>query len=266
GHVTRDLTPEGSTVGGTVTFSTLTARALGRSPAVITSAELDFDLSRALSGIPVEIIPSAATTTFENIYTPHGRIQMLHSVAGPIGKETVPETWRNPQILHLGPLIQEVDPNIIRQVSSELVGLTPQGWHRSRNSNGQVQFVHWSAVQEVLPLATAVIVSYEDILDEETWSIYRNTSKLLVITNGAAGCEVFFKGERRHFPPPQVKEIDPTGVGDIFAAAFFIHLWETGGDPWEAARFATMIAAPSVTRRGLNGIPTLEEINIARQG
>jgi sugar/nucleoside kinase (ribokinase family) len=53
--------------------------------------------------------------------------------------------------------------------------------------------------------------------------------------------------------------VDATGAGDIFAAAFFVRLNQTR-DPWEAARFATCLAAQSVTRVGLNGIPTREEI------
>jgi sugar/nucleoside kinase (ribokinase family) len=53
--------------------------------------------------------------------------------------------------------------------------------------------------------------------------------------------------------------VDATGAGDIFAAAFFIRLFKTR-DPWEAARFATLIASRSVTRIGLNGIPTQSEI------
>jgi sugar/nucleoside kinase (ribokinase family) len=56
-----------------------------------------------------------------------------------------------------------------------------------------------------------------------------------------------------------VEEVDATGAGDIFAAAFFIRLFNTR-DPWEAARFATALAAYSVTRVGLNGIPTKNEI------
>ncbi len=54
-------------------------------------------------------------------------------------------------------------------------------------------------------------------------------------------------------------ELDSTGAGDIFAAAFFTRLYLTR-DPWESARFANQIAAASVTRRGLEGIPTPEEI------
>ncbi len=34
----------------------------------------------------------------------------------------------------------------------------------------------------------------------------------------------------------------------------------TTRDPWEAARFATLLAANSVTRTGLNSIPTPDEI------
>jgi sugar/nucleoside kinase (ribokinase family) len=53
--------------------------------------------------------------------------------------------------------------------------------------------------------------------------------------------------------------VDATGAGDIFAAAFFARLHQTR-DPWEAARFATNLASHSVTRVGLSGIPTREEV------
>ncbi|HAX70479.1 MAG TPA: hypothetical protein DCY14_12775, partial [Anaerolineae bacterium] len=52
---------------------------------------------------------------------------------------------------------------------------------------------------------------------------------------------------------------DATGAGDIFAAAFFARCVRTR-DPWEAARFATQLASYSVTRVGLQGIPTPKEI------
>jgi sugar/nucleoside kinase (ribokinase family) len=58
--------------------------------------------------------------------------------------------------------------------------------------------------------------------------------------------------------PPQ-PEIDPTGAGDIFAAVFFLRLKETG-DAWEAARTATVLASSSITRPGLDGVPSREEI------
>jgi sugar/nucleoside kinase (ribokinase family) len=70
---------------------------------------------------------------------------------------------------------------------------------------------------------------------------------------------VYWNGDIRRIRAPHVEELDATGAGDIFAAAFFTRLYLTR-DPWESARFANQIAAMSVTRRGLEGIPTPEEI------
>jgi sugar/nucleoside kinase (ribokinase family) len=64
----------------------------------------------------------------------------------------------------------------------------------------------------------------------------------------------------RRFNAPQVKEVDSTGAGDVFAAAFFARLYNTR-DPWEAARFANQMAAISITRAGLAGIPTPAEVH-----
>ena len=67
----------------------------------------------------------------------------------------------------------------------------------------------------------------------------------------------------RQFSAPPQREVDPTGAGDIFAAAFFINLYETD-DPWASARFANQVAALSVTRRGLASVPTREEMGYCR--
>jgi len=259
GHVTRDLTPHGKLVGGTAAYSALTAKALGLRAAVVTSAEPDYDLSRVLKGIPFALKPAQHTTTFENRSTPSGRQQFLHAVAAPLGSGLIPQDWRAPATAHLGPVANEVDPDILSVIKSEMIGLTPQGWHRRRDENGRVMFAPCPRLTEVLPLATAVVVSEEDICDNETWDIYRRQCRLLVITRGASGCAVHYRNENRHFPAKKMIEVDPTGAGDVFAAAFFIRLLETGGNPWEAARFATLIAGPGVTRRGLRGVPTPAE-------
>ena len=53
--------------------------------------------------------------------------------------------------------------------------------------------------------------------------------------------------------------MDPTGAGDLFAGAFFVH-YQQSGDPGDAARFAVWLASHSVTRTGLDGLPTPAEI------
>jgi len=264
GHVTRDLRPGGYSWGGTVTYSARTAQALGCRPAVVTRAESQLDLTPALGLIPVHRLDSAATTTFENTYGPVGRRQKLLAWAGRISAADLPQACRAAPVIHLAPVAQEVDSALIGLLTGSVIGLTPQGWHRRWDDSGTVSFAAWPEAAEVLPLATAVIVSREDITDQASWEIYRQCAHLLVVTDGAAGCEVSTGGKTRWFRTTPVVETDPTGVGDVFAAAFFVRLWETGGDAWAAARFATRIAAPTVARPGLAGIPMPDEVATAR--
>jgi sugar/nucleoside kinase (ribokinase family) len=105
------------------------------------------------------------------------------------------------------------------------------------------------------------VLSIEDVQnDESIVEEMASASRILVITEGEAGARVYWNGDVRRFRPPKEVEIDSTGSGDIFAAAFFTRLYLTR-DPWESARFANQIAATSVTRSGLDGIPTPEEIH-----
>ncbi|MGC8855407.1 MAG: PfkB family carbohydrate kinase [Anaerolineae bacterium] len=259
GHLTADLTPYGQRLGGTAAYSALTARALGLRVGVVTAVADDVLLA-ALEGIPLIAAPSEHTTTFENIMTPHGRRQVLHQRATPLSFDLVPPAWRKAEILHLGPVAQEVPAEVPPSFSASLIGLTPQGWLRTWDENGQVQPCEWRAAETILPQVGAAVISREDVgNDEEQIEWMAHHVRLLAVTEGAAGCVLYWHGDRRRFRAPLVEEVDATGAGDIFAAAFFIRLYTTR-DPWEAARFATQLAARSVTRRGLEGIPTAAEI------
>ena len=86
-------------------------------------------------------------------------------------------------------------------------------------------------------------------------SVGRSWAPVLVVTQSAQGCTVFVRGQgARQFVAPAQAEVDPTGAGDVFAAAFFVNFFETG-DPWASARFANQVGALSVTRLGLAGVP-----------
>jgi sugar/nucleoside kinase (ribokinase family) len=264
--MTLDLYPEHTGLGGTVVYSTLTARALGKRPGIVTRYAPELTCPESMKDIPVIHRTSLKTTTFNNSYSSSGRKQILHSVADPITPDMVPHDWRSSSIVHLGPVANEVDPEIVRHLRGKIVGLTPQGWHRGWDSKGNVFFKPWPRAKDILPSASIVIVSREDIMDEDTWRLYKKYCRILVITEGSKGCLVRYRNEERHFPSPEYEEIDPTGVGDIFASAFFIKMLDSGGDPWEAARFANCIAAPTVTRRGLDSIPTEAEVGVCLQG
>ncbi len=259
GHVARDLTPKGSILGGTAAYSALTARALGLRVGVVTATGDDLSLG-PLNGIPFVSIKSVSSTTYENIYSENGRVQYLRAQASRIDIKRIPDTWRSTSIIHLGPIANEVDSVLPDSFSPNLLGLTPQGWMRQWDSNGRVSPCEWTNSESALSQAGAVVISREDVNgDDELIEHMAGQTRILVVTEGAAGAVLYWHGDRRRFRAPTVREVDATGAGDIFAAAFFIRLLNTR-DPWEATRFATLLASHSVERVGLDGIPTSLEI------
>jgi len=259
GHLTRDLTPEGPRLGGTAAYAGLTANALGLRVGIVTSWGAELPLG-PLRHIPIISYPADQSTTFENIYTDKGRIQIVSSIAPRLDYHLIPEPWRQALIVHLGPVAQEVEPSLVRHFPTALVGLTPQGWMRAWDEHGHVRPSEWPEASFTLQQAGAAVLSIEDVVnDESRIEEMVSAARILVVTEGAAGARVYWNGDVRRFRPPSVVEVEATGAGDIFAAAFFTRLYMTR-DPWESARFANQIAATSVTRRGLDSIPTSEEV------
>ncbi|HKI53283.1 MAG TPA: PfkB family carbohydrate kinase [Anaerolineales bacterium] len=259
GHVARDLTPNGSQLGGTVAYSALTARALGLRVGIVTAAGSDVSLE-PLKDIPQVSIKSDSTTTFENIYKDDGRIQYLRSQASPIDFDHIPGIWRDASIIHLAPVANEIETDLPKSLSKSFLGLTPQGWMRQWDSNGLVSTRKWENSKPALSQANAIVISREDVGGDDILIEHMaGQTKILVVTEGADGAVLYWNGDRRRFRAPTVQEVDATGAGDIFATAFFFRLWKTR-DPWEATRFATLIASHSVERAGLDGIPTPLEI------
>ncbi len=259
GHVAHDLTPDGPRLGGTVAYSALTARALGLRVGVVTASGRETSLD-ALKGISVISSESPQSTTFENIYTENGRVQYLRAQAAQLDFASVPEIWRRVSIIHIGPIANEVDSVLPKDFSPALLGVTPQGWMRQWDEDGRVSRSEWQNAEPVLQKANAIVMSREDVDgDDERIEHMAHQTRILVVTEASAGCVLYWNGDRRRFRAPEVREVDATGAGDVFAAAFFIRLFKTR-DPWESARFATLIASHSVTRVGLAGIPTPQEI------
>jgi sugar/nucleoside kinase (ribokinase family) len=261
GNVTKDLLPGGDyTIGGTVTYSARTAKALERRVAVVTSVAADLDLDRVLSGIEVARCPSTQTLTFENIYTPAGRQQFVHALASPLNLEAVPHEWRQPNIVHLAPLAAECDPDLADAFPGAFVGVTPQGWMRAWDEQGRVRVSDWAGADDLLPRVDAAVMSVHDAGgDEAVIARFSRLAPVLAVTLGPQGCRVYVNGRAQHVPVVPVPEEDPTGAGDIFAAAFFVCLAQNG-DPWSAADFANRIAALSVQRSGWAGTPTRQEV------
>lgn len=255
GHITRDLTPQGHRLGGSVSYAGLTASALGCRVGIVTSWGEESEATEFYD-ISIANDPCEHSTTFENRYTPDGREQKLHHLASELAFYHIPEAWRQAPIVHLAPIAQEVQPNIVRHFPNSHVYLTMQGWLRQWDPQGKISPIEWPEANYVLPHAHAAVLSEEDVQgNPEMIESFAASVPILVVTKGAAGASLYVEGQVHQLPAPQVNEFDPTGAGDIFAATFFIHLTKYG-DPLQAGEMATRIAADSVTRPGLTGAPT----------
>ena len=260
GTVCQDLTDDGLIIGGTVAYSGLTARNLGRRTAAITSFADDFAFAQLLPDIQVVRQLSTSTTTYQNVYVDGHRQQYVRAVASKIENLLVPEAWKQTRIVHLGPLVQEVRMDIIDLFPHSLIGVTPQGWMRQWDETGLVRSIAWMPPKHELHRVRALILSEEDVGgDLKQVDEYARLVEIVVLTSGWKGSSVYWRGRVTYIPARDVQEVDPTGAGDIYAAAFLIRLDETD-DPLEAAHFANWVASCSVERKGIAGIPTLQEI------
>jgi sugar/nucleoside kinase (ribokinase family) len=259
GHLSCDLTPAGARLGGTAAYSALTARALGLRVGVVSAwgGEVPLDI---LDGIQVQTVATEHSTTFENIYTAEGRHQVIHHAAPDLSFENIPQSWREASIVHIGPIAGEGKSLADGKFPASLLCLTPQGWLRTWDNEGRVHPGNWPESVEILSGASAAVLSLEDVGgDEEQIEAMALACPVLAVTEGPAGARLYWNGDLRRFRALEIEEVDATGAGDIFATAFFWRLHSTR-DPWAAARFATHLASFSVQRRGLEGIPTQEEI------
>ena len=104
-------------------------------------------------------------------------------------------------------------------------------------------------------------LSIEDLgFDRSGIDLIQDIFPDIVLTTGEQGAELHTKEGIQLAPTDPAREVDPTGAGDIFAAAFIIAKVIMGKSLSEAARFANALAGLSITRPGIDGIPTVEEI------
>ncbi|MBX3045589.1 MAG: hypothetical protein KF698_01180 [Anaerolineales bacterium] len=259
GHITIDDTPSGPRIGGSAAYAALTARAFGLRAGILTAwgEELPAD---ALDGIAILNIGAEYSTRFENTYSDGARTQRILHQAPEIDFHHVPEAWRSAGIVHLAPVAQEVSPRILSYYPDALRGATPQGWLREWDADGRVQPADWLEAELVLSRLDACILGLEDIGgDQARIDSMAALCPILLVTEGRAGATLYTQGEATRIETPTVEEVDPTGAGDVFAATFLLQL-QRSGEPLQAAALAAQVAAHSVTRPGLAGIPTQDKL------
>jgi 1D-myo-inositol 3-kinase len=262
GHVCQDLLPDGGlSLGGSVSYATTTAYRMGYRVGVVTSAGPDLHVSHVLPGVEVVCHPAATTTLFENIYEDGRRKQFVHQRAEVITCEQIPPLWRRAPMAYLGSIDQEIDESVFHCFADDvLIGVMPQGFFRRWDERGQVYFTAWEPSQSVLRRINVLVISELDVPDPQQlvsdWGRFIN---IIAVTHAERGATIYQAGESCYYPARPTRQVDPTGAGDVFTAAFLIRLLETG-DPCQAAAFANVVASFSIEQPGVDGIPLRSEV------
>lgn len=82
-----------------------------------------------------------------------------------------------------------------------------------------------------------------------TLLLEQNPGRIIVVTQGAAGCTVYTQDGAQQIAGFRVNEVDPTGAGDCFDAGFLAG-WLQGLPVAEAARLANACGALAVIQQG----------------
>lgn len=279
GHITHDYYGEEVVAGGCAFYgarvhAALSAEAEDASSHLVGGAGDDFCCADEIADLDRTLHLSGETTVFVNYYPDDApRVQLLKALAGPVLPEMAPEEWLQADLIHLAPVLGEVDlgawKSAIRKVAPDaLLAINIQGWIKcagplfeSDEFPGARRVVQkfWEVEAEDFRGVDIACLSEEDVIGQPgLLEKLLETVPLVAFTRGELGSQIFVYAEPAEVGIYPTVASDPTGAGDVFAASFAhkIALFE---DPITAARFASAAASIVVEDRGARALNRLDE-------
>jgi 1D-myo-inositol 3-kinase len=263
GHVTLDHFGDEVRPGGAALYAAVTADRLGLSAGILTSHGEDFPIELIPPRIEVVSVPAKATTVFEHDVSTAERTMRVTSVAAPLSENDVPDDWRDASVVLLAPVINEVQVGLVAAFGDASIAAAAQGWLRGLHRDGAVRTMRWDAARPTLRGLQALFVSAEDVRGQEAaMTEWVQRVPIAVVTAGAHGALLYVNGDRYEVRPRRAMDVDATGAGDVFAAAFLAR-YRRDGDPWDAAEAATCAASLSVEGVGWSTVPDAGALELA---
>ena len=281
GSAARDIAPDdprGWRLGGGVAYGGLTIARLGLRTGVLVGvdppgARADELQLIAAAGGDVRLVRLDRTPVFENVETPAGRVQTCLEPGQPIDPEALPAEFRPARTWLLAPVADELpEAWAALPPPDALVALGWQGILRDLPHGGRTRR-RPPRPSALVARADIIGVSRHDVAAETPLDDLMRLMKsgaTLLVTEGVLGGWRFVIGadgptEKRRYPAIGAgDEIDPTGAGDVFLAAYlaFRASPALAGSLRHGAdlRLAAAAASLNVERPGLHGVPELAAV------
>ena len=184
--------------------------------------------------------------------------------------------FENAELLHVSGITLSREP--CRSTSIELArearrrrlpvsfdaNIRPHLWQRRRK-----EFVE--AMREISDLADVIKLdeNEEKIFEDNGMLPSSAEEKLIAVTMEDKGCRLIHVGEEVEIPAYRAEAVDTTGAGDAYLAALLAALYHMKKIPEISlsvdelqlvGRFANLVAALSITKRGAWTVPRLDEL------
>ena len=285
GHVTHDRYEGGFVAGGCALYGAAVHNRLAGPTQLATVVGDDFRCGDAIADVDAVIERRGTTTVFANYYPPDSaRVQLLESRAPSVMPQRVDEHWLNADLVHLAPVCGEIDlQQWLDAVGDGLVAINIQGWLKHPGSPvdptdleqlqrrgvskpaPRVVEKPWDVSREALQRVDIACLSEEDLIyQDDLLERLVETVPIVALTRGKKGSRIFVDGVPTDVGIVPADVVDPTGAGDVFAAAF-CHFVAAGTDPVQAARMGAAASSIVIEDPGPAALDRLGEIQKRRR-
>lgn len=243
-------------VGGGGFYSSVSLSKLGIETVLFTAYGPDMDpewvegLRR--KGVEVHSYEFDGSIVFENFYRDSLRTQ--RSSGEPVRKIFVDRNmFAGLNAVHVTPVFNEVDYRVFEELAQVdcKVSIDVQGFVRDTGKDGYVCHVKNRLPENLLRNVDYVHMNFEEqifFLKRDVKELFEiNPDMIVELTNSEYGSIVIDRHKCFYIPAFETVTVDPTGAGDVYAAAFLAkHL--KSGDLLESGLYASACASMKVEK------------------
>jgi len=261
GHITLDEYDGKLVPGGSAYYCSRTYLALGAQVKLISTVGENFEFIEVFNDLDAFVKKIGQTTQFKNIYKKDSiRQQISIAQAEPIRPDAIPEDFKQCDILHLAPVLGEIDIKLwVNLVKSRFVAVGLQGWLRRIDDSKIVLPKKCDISDEEFKKLNLVCLSEEDIQGQsELLDRILKFVPTVALTHGKNGYDIYNDGIKNSYGVYRTVEIDPTGAGDVFASGFF-HGIASGKSDMEAGYLGAGLASVIIEDVGGNALNRISD-------